>query len=258
MRDYDSPELMKADLGDAARVQRAMLPAALPIVPGYSFWASWEPDLPLGGDLYHLEILPTGEVLAVVADVAGKGIPAALGMAAITGLIPLAFEHSGGDLAKFMSLLNRSICRWSIPAEKFVSMTAILLDPANHRGRVVEAGHGQGLIRRRSGETEKLCSEESCSVPLGLLNEISVKVMPFQMFPCDSVLLVTDGITDPTKTERGAYGMSRLSRIAAQAGGGAAELGEVVLADVKAFRGELPARDDAVVLCFSRHETNVR
>ena len=118
MRNYKSLEHMQLDLNDAVAVQRAMLPVTVPSVPGYSFWVSWEPDLPLGGDLYQFHTLSTGEVLAVIGDVSGKGIPAALAMASVSGLIPFVFEHSGVDLTRFISSLNRSICRWSIPSQR--------------------------------------------------------------------------------------------------------------------------------------------
>jgi serine phosphatase RsbU (regulator of sigma subunit) len=62
----------------AGAAQRAMLPAAPPVVPGYSFWAHWEAALGACGDLYDHRPLPTGESLIVVGDVAGKGLPAAL------------------------------------------------------------------------------------------------------------------------------------------------------------------------------------
>ena len=73
MADLDFAAKMERELQMAAEVQWSMLPAAVPEVPNYSFWACWEPALPVGGDMYEFCRLPTGEILVVVADVGGKG-----------------------------------------------------------------------------------------------------------------------------------------------------------------------------------------
>jgi sigma-B regulation protein RsbU (phosphoserine phosphatase) len=258
MRDYKSPEHMRLDLRDALEVQRAMLPATLPNVPGYSFWASWEPDLPLGGDLYYFHTLPTGHVLALVGDVSGKGIPAALAMASVSGLIPFVLENSGPDLTHFMSTLNREVYKWSARSNKFVTMIAVLLDFANHRLSVADAAHGLGLIRRDNGAIQRFYGELPSSGPLGLLEELQVHVSSLDLFPGDAVLLLTDGITGPTDGTNMAYVISRLARVVATISGDAETLGKSVLADVEAFTGELPARDDATLLCFAREKDKSR
>src|SRR6516225_4492740 len=103
MADLDFAAKMERELQMAAEVQWSMLPAAVPEVPNYSFWACWEPALPVGGDMYEFCRLPTGEILVVVADVGGKGLAAAIGMAALAGVVPVLWEQHSPNLTRFVS-----------------------------------------------------------------------------------------------------------------------------------------------------------
>src|ERR1700733_4309554 len=125
---YDDIKLLR-DLELAANVQRGMVPADLPSVPGYSFWAYWEPALRIGGDLYDFRQLPTGEILTIVADVAGKGMGAAMMMAFLSGMLPFAAEQCGGDLARFVGTINKRLHPLATRTDRFATLVAVALDP---------------------------------------------------------------------------------------------------------------------------------
>jgi phosphoserine phosphatase RsbU/P len=229
-----------------------MLPVALPAVPGYSFWAFWEPAFPVGGDLYDFHTLPTGEVLMVVADVSGKGMAAALGMASLAGMIPLALQQTGTNLQSFVDLLNRTFCERS-RAEKFVTLIAMLLDPSTHRVQVVNACSQTGLLRRRNGTIEDLCKSEQVGLPLGVVGGSLFEATAFDLMPGEGVVIASDGITGAVSVNNEVYGAPRLNDIIARTEPEAGKLGKAILESVKAFVGSHPVRDDLAIICFARN-----
>ncbi len=108
----DIRERIWHDVQIAALVQKSMLPQALPSIPGYSFWAKMEPFAEtVGGDLYDFHALPSGELLVLVSDVVGHGICASLGMAALAGIITIAVDTFGADMAGMTRAINRAYWR---------------------------------------------------------------------------------------------------------------------------------------------------
>jgi serine phosphatase RsbU (regulator of sigma subunit) len=249
---FRSLEHVQRELERAAEVQRNMLPAALPAVPGYSFWAFWEPAFPVGGDLYDFHTLPTSQVLMVVADVSGKGLAAALGMASLAGMIPLALEQTGTDLQSLVSRLNRTFCRAALRAEQFVTFIAVLLDPSTHRIQVVSAGSPTGLLRRQDGTIEDLCPNERVGLPLGVVDACLFEAIAFDLMPGDSVVIASDGITGAVNVGNEVYGSPRLNDVIARTEPEAGKLGRAVLESVKAFVGSHAVRDDVAMICFAR------
>jgi len=180
-----------------------MLPDSVPLLPGYSFWAAWEPDFFVGGDLYDFQTLPTGEILMLVADVAGKHIPASLGMAFLAGMIPFAVEQTGADITKFVAALNDGFFRWTTRTDRFVSLVAVALNPVTHQFRMVDAAHtGPAIIRRRDGTVASLCSTQHAGFPLGVAKGLSYEALSFHVRAGDSILIASDGITIPMPLTR--------------------------------------------------------
>jgi sigma-B regulation protein RsbU (phosphoserine phosphatase) len=246
-----SLEHVQRELEHAAEVQRSMLPAALPAVAGYSFWAFWEPAFRVGGDLYDFHTLPTGEVLILVADVSGKSMAAALAMAFLAGMVPLALQQAGMNLQGFVDLLNTTWCEW-LRADKFASCIALLLDPSAHRVQMVNAGSQTGLLRRRDGTIEDLCTTERVGPPLGVLDGFHFEASAFDLMPEDGVVICSDGITGVGNSMGEVYGATRLKDVIARAEPEAKSLGESILGSVKAFVGSSRVRDDVAMICFAR------
>jgi sigma-B regulation protein RsbU (phosphoserine phosphatase) len=241
------------ELSLAADVQRSMLPETVPAVTGYSFWVRWEPALPVGGDLYDFQTLSTGEILVVVADVAGMGLAAAMGMASLAGMIPLALERTGPDLIRLVSELNRNITRWAARVDRFVSLVAVALDPAKHRLKVVNAAsHGHAVICRSPGRIDRLCPEGQADLPLGIMDGLSYRELQVELRAGDSVIITSDGITNARNAKGEEFGALRFNEILARTDRSPAKLGEAVLANAKAFADGLGLRDDVVIVCFGR------
>jgi hypothetical protein len=242
------------DMQVAAGVQKRMLPQALPCVPDYSFWATMEPFAGTpGGDLYDFHDLPSGEILVLVSDVAGKGIVASLGMAALAGIITTVVGAFGADLKGMMKAVNRAYLRRMQGADLFATLVAVALDSRAHQLRAVNAGHGPVLIRRRNGSIEDLVPRDRSGLPLGLFEEADYEVVTVALGPGDAVFIASDGISDAINLRKDVYGSKRINQVLTCTEGEAAQFGQAVLADVRAFTGTQALSDDATVVCFVRN-----
>jgi sigma-B regulation protein RsbU (phosphoserine phosphatase) len=251
MRPYESAAHFDRELSLAAEIQRSMLPAALPALDGYSFWVLWQPAFQVGGDIYDFQMLPSGELFLLVGDVAGKGIPAALGMVSLAGMVPAVLQQTGSDLTSFLRTINTYMCRCASRGGRFATLLAATLDPEAHRLMLVDAGHEAAFIRRHDGRLENLCPSRR-SLPLGVLANVEAEAVEFELRPGDVVVMATDGITGATSSVGAEYGAARLAETVALAQPDAAGLGEAVWRNVKTFVGSLAVQDDATLICFSR------
>ncbi|MBX9580910.1 MAG: SpoIIE family protein phosphatase [Gemmataceae bacterium] len=124
----------------ARAVQLGFLPQDKPAVPGYEFYSYYSPAQSIGGDFYDFVPLPGGRLAVVVADVAGKGVPAALPVAKLSGETQHGFLTHPDDPARAVGLLNDRMIRGGL-ADRFVTLDGVVLDPAAHAARVANAGH---------------------------------------------------------------------------------------------------------------------
>jgi serine phosphatase RsbU (regulator of sigma subunit) len=238
------------ELALGVEIQKSMLPGEVPSVPGYSFWAMMESARGMGGDLYDFHTLPGDEILVMVADVSGKGIPAAVGMTALAGMITVALEVFAADLTGLVKAINRAFCR-RMYASMFATLLAVTLDPRTHRVRVLNAGHPPGLIRRRDGTLAELVPQKQSGAPLGIFPDAVYEVVTAELGPGDAVFITSDGMTEAMNTRHELYGRERLLELLARTESQATMLGEAVLADMKAFTGGA-LQDDTTVVCFAR------
>jgi phosphoserine phosphatase RsbU/P len=252
VRHSELPPKLQRELELAVEVQRSMLPERLPTARGYSFWVSWQPASSVSGDLYDFQILKNGEILFLAADVAGKGFPAAIGMASVAGMVPLVVDQAGADLPAFVSVLNTMVYRWASRANRFVTLIAVALDCVAHRMRVVNAGHRAGVIRHHDGVLENLCPDRHTGLALGVTGKSRYSELEFRLGLGDAVVIVSDGITNSTNANGEVYGTSRLFEAVPRTEPEAAKLGEALLANVRAFMGTGELQDDIVVICIAR------
>lgn len=253
MGEFDSAEIMRRQFQLAAKMQRSMFTCTLPIVPGYSFWAWSEPALEVGGDLYHFHTLPTGEILVLVADVAGKGLVAGLGMASLAGMMLAELDHTDGDLAKLLAALNRNTTRWASRADMFTTLVTVLLDPSGHGLRVVNAAHtGPSLMRRSDGSIAELCTADNSNLPLGVAGDVLYQATTTILSSGDAIVIGTDGILSAADLRGEEFGASRLHEVMRQRFPDAETLGVAVRDRVKASAGKPRLQDDATLVCIVR------
>ena len=246
-----SQRALQRDLDLAARMQRALLPAHAPEVPGYHFFDFYESARQVGGDYYDYILLADGRFAVVVGDVAGKGVSAALLMARLSSDVRFCLA-SEQDPALAVTRANNAFAQrdW---ADRFVTMIVAVVDPTNHRLTLVNAGHMPPLLRRANGEVEAV-SDEQAGLPLGVLDDYEYESCELDLGPGDSLTVFTDGFSEAMNASHELYGLERLERQVRLAAVGVEELGQHVLEDVRQFVGSHPQSDDMCLACFGRSE----
>jgi len=189
--------IMKRDLEIAREIQSWLVPSEPPAIPGaeVAFWT--RPQNSVAGDYYDA-FYPTadaasgGKLLLVMADVAGKSVPAALLMATLqASLHTLASE--GLPLTQLAERLNRYACAHSLEGRRFTTAVIGEYDPSTRRLVYVNAGHNSPVVRRTNGGTERLGSG---SLPFGILRETPFVAASVDLQPGDTLVLFTDGVVE--------------------------------------------------------------
>ena len=244
-------ERLQAEFEVARKAQQDALPAVPPPAHGFTFDAVCEPAQQVGGDLYDFFPLSDGRLGIAVADVSGKGVPAALYMMVTKGLIGAASQDSG-DLRHILQSLNLHLHK-ACKRKVFVTLAAIALDPANGRVEYGRAGHNPIVWRRtRRGETVLL---KPGGVGLGMCSAEpfarSLRMEEFELEPGDALVLYSDGVTEAVNPVMDQYGEDRLMRAVEAADGASAEgIRAVVMKDLAAFADGAPARDDITLVAI--------
>lgn len=239
-------QAMQRDLELAATIQRDILPKALPRVTGIELAALSRPARQVGGD-YHAFVERDGVLTIVVADVAGKSMPAALLVSALHAAIQLLFAE-GRDIGDITTELNKHIHRWSAE-NKFVTMIMASIDAEADTIEFVNAGHNPGYIVV-DGKLETLKSQ---GLPIGILGQSRYKSQTRSFPPGSLVLLYSDGITEAENVAGEEFENERLEPLISLDGSATAEmLRDRVAESVDAFVGEAPQKDDQTLVIARR------
>jgi serine phosphatase RsbU (regulator of sigma subunit) len=232
-------QVLERDLQLARQVQHSLLPADPPSCPPYQFFAYYQTALEVGGDYYDFVELPNDRLAIVLADVAGKGVSAALLMAKLCG--ELKYYLSCADPAVAVARMNDSLCQSS--AGRFITLLLAIVDRASRRLTLLNAGHLAPLRRRASGEVD-IIGEDVRGPALGILPEASYRLIETEVEPGDVWLAFTDGVTEAVNARTEMYGGDRLRGELAKAPAVVGEAGEAILADVRQFLGDQAQSDD--------------
>ena len=223
----------------------------MPDVPGTDLAAMALPSRFVAGDYYEAVRLEDGRLLLAVADVSGKGMPAALLMANLqAGLHVL--RGSGLDLPKATARLNRLVCE-NTDAAKFITFCWALYDadgPHAGRLRYVNAGHNPPMLVREGGEVEELTEG---GLILGVLPHVTYQQGETHVAPGDLLVLFSDGVTEAPDAAGEEYGEECLRTLLRKHRGGTAEDAVAAIrADVARFTDAAPLSDDRTVLALKR------
>ena len=235
-------QAMEREMELAATIQRDILPKALPRVERIEVAALAKPAKQVGGD-YHAFFERDGTLTTIVADVAGKSMPAALLVSAFHAALQLLFAE-GRELGDIATELNRHIHNWSAE-NKFITMILVSIDPEAEILQFINAGHNPCYVMT-DGRMDQL---KSHGLPIGILGT-SRYMTQTRPFPAGStVVLYSDGITEAENAEGEEFGNERLEALlAGNAGRSAAHLRAAIAAAVDAFVGEAPQKDDETLV----------
>jgi serine phosphatase RsbU (regulator of sigma subunit) len=238
------------DLGIARSIQQGLLPGTAPQVDGFDI-AGWNrPADQTGGDYFDWQQVADGRVAVTVADVTGHGIGPALCMAGCRAYARAGFATET-DLGNFLTRLNHLLYE-DLPAEKFVTLAAGLLNPREATLHLISAGHGPLLFF--SSAEDRFHRYDAQGVPLGLLphaNYCCAKVLTFA--PGDILVLLTDGFTEWANTEDEDFGENRLQDVirACRNKPSAAIIADLYSA-VRSFAGPTQQLDDLTAVVVKR------
>lgn len=246
--------VMKRDLEIARDIQRWLVPTKPPEVPGFDIAFATRPANTVSGDYYDAflrEVVgeSTKRLHLVVADVAGKSVPAALLMATFqASLRTLAVALPG--LTGLVAGLNHYACAHSLGGRRFTTAFLADVDPSTGALTYINAGHNVPILRRVSGAIERL---EAGGLPLGIRAEAAYDCGAVTLEPGDLLVVFTDGVVDAENTQGQEYDESRLLALCqSSATGSAADILAVLMSSVAAFVGGAPQRDDLTCLVLRR------
>jgi sigma-B regulation protein RsbU (phosphoserine phosphatase) len=234
------------ELDEARRIQRTLMPATLPHMDGFELAASWQPAGRVGGDCYDAIPLGTSRVAITIADVVGKGVPAALLMSGLQTAVR-AFASDVMPPDELCSRLNR-ILGSQVSEGRFISFFCCLLDPAIGVVTYSNAGHYPAVVVRADGSVERL----SAGGPvLGAIPGAAYARGTIEMSPGDRLVLYTDGITEARRADDEEFGEDRLvSEIVSNRGCSAPALTSRVVDAVSTFTGGM-FQDDATLVVLA-------
>lgn len=239
---------LERDLELAAEIQGRLLPTQAPQLGGFELAGWTRAARQVGGDYYDFLPLPDGRLLTVIADVTGKGMPAALMVSALHSGLRLLLDHMAPDPA-LAERLNTHLVEVSGP-NKFITLTLAVLSAHDGEVALLNAGHNPALVVRVDGRVETITGG---GLPLGLLPKSSYSQASVELAPGDLLVLYSDGICEATSPTDEEWGTQRLGQIVSQYR--QQPLAEVIAAidhEVSSFSAGLPQADDQTLLLIRR------
>jgi sigma-B regulation protein RsbU (phosphoserine phosphatase) len=240
-KERSEKEGLRREQQEAREIQQALLPKFSPQVDGLRIEAQCVSAGPVSGDWYDYITLADGRWAIVLADVSGKGMPAALLMAA-TRAIVRSLAKTFSSPSEVLCALNRALVE-DFPPEKFVTMLFAVLDPRSRTLRFANAGHPQPLFN--DGNTTMFLNSEA-GLPLGI-QECEFTETTIQLSDTFKLLFYTDGITEARDCLGEEFGTARLVQSF-----NADQLSvDSILEEICFFAGECAASDDATAILLS-------
>jgi sigma-B regulation protein RsbU (phosphoserine phosphatase) len=234
------------ELDEARRIQRKLLPATLPQIDGGELAASWQPAAGVGGDCFDAIAFGASRLGLSIADVVGKGIPAALLMSNLQAAVR-AFATDAAPPAELCQQVNRILCG-RIAEDRFISFFYCVIDAELGTLTFANAGHYAPVLIREDGTAERLASGGPV---LGVFPEATYGQDRIAMRSGDRLVLFTDGITEARREDDEEFGEDRLVSVAREHRAcSAPALQARVTAAVSAFTGGC-FQDDATLIVLA-------
>ena len=244
-------ERIGTELNLAMRIQRDMLPTIFPPFPerpDFDIYATMIPAKEVGGDFYDYFLIDDDHLCLVMADVSGKGVPAALFMMASKILIKTT-SMSISDPAKILERVNNQICNHN-SQEMFVTVWLGIVELSTGKLTAANAGHEYPMIKKASGQYELI--KDKHGFVMGGMENMKYTSYEIQLEPGSEVFVYTDGVTESTSEREELFGTGRLlEALNSKAFDTPKEVLDNVIRSANSFVGKAPQFDDITMLCFS-------
>ena len=244
-------ERIASELSVATDIQASMLPNVFPAFPDhkeFDIYATMTPAKEVGGDFYDFFLIDENHLALVMADVSGKGVPAALFMVIAKTLIKNRAQ-TGGSPAEILGYVNDQLCEGN-DAELFVTVWLGILDLTTGKGVAANAGHEHPVIKRKDGDYELIVYKHSPAV--AVMEGMHFREHEFELHPGDILYVYTDGVPEATNADNELFGTDRmLDALNRNKNVQLEELLGEVKKSIDAFVGAAPQFDDITMLGFT-------
>ncbi|MEN3007530.1 PP2C family protein-serine/threonine phosphatase [Pseudothermotoga sp.] len=232
---------MREQLEIARQIQLSLLPKRLPQLDHFQIAARTVPAIQVGGDYYDL-ILVRGNLLVAVADVSGKGIPAALLMTSLRSTLRTLVK-SELDLSHLAKELNNTLCD-DLEEDRFVTI-ALMCFHADGTVRLINAGHNPIIRVHANGSTLM----EAQALPMGIVKELDYEESQFRMHPGEALVIYTDGVTEARNEHGEEFGLQRFVEVLQSCANESAQtMVKNAEDELKRFCGEATQHDDSTLV----------
>jgi serine phosphatase RsbU (regulator of sigma subunit) len=240
LKTLEEQKRSEQELALAQETQASLLPRCLPRFLDFNIHAFNNPTRYVGGDFYDFLQMNSGEFVGILADVSGKGMPAALLSSMVLGALSMELR-SGTPPQEALNRVNRLLCEKSLPFQ-FVTLFLFLLSP-HGEGRFISAGHNPAyLFRAATGKIEELVSD---AYFMGMFDFAAYQSRTFQLHKGDILVVYSDGLTDAQNEQEEMFGENRLLEIIQQhAPLGSHALEHTFLKSIEDFTQGMPQTDD--------------
>ena len=242
-------ERIGAELGLATQIQAAMLPHIFPAFPErgeFDIYASMDPAKEVGGDFYDYFLIDEDHLVMVIADVSGKGVPAALFMMA-SKIILQSVAMLGRSPAEILTLTNEAICS-NNEAQMFVTVWLGILELSTGRLTAANAGHEFPALRQPNGKFELY--KDKHGFVIGGMEGVKYRQYEIQLEPGSKLFVYTDGVPEATDAAKELFGTERMiDALNAQPDAAPEQLLRNVRAAVDGFVKDAEQFDDLTMLC---------
>ncbi|MEJ2368890.1 MAG: SpoIIE family protein phosphatase [Acidobacteriota bacterium] len=244
-------ERLAAEVALARRIQLAILPDRLPEIETLEMYGQSIPSRVTSGDFYKAFSRADGhQCVLFLADVSGKGLPAALVTGALEALSAGPLETGLGPAETFNRISQRLFER--TPPEKYATAFLAVVDTASGEISYANAGHNAALVLREPGGEEWL---GATGTPLGLLPGMEYGGNTVMLAPGDTLILYTDGITEASDAEDNEFGRDRMAGVFAKhRRKSLKDWAEALEKELLAFTGGTPFADDRTLLMVRRRK----
>ncbi len=243
-------ERIGAELNVATQIQADMLPSIFPPFPDkteFDIYATMTPAKEVGGDFYDFFLLDENHLALVMADVSGKGVPAALFMVIAKTLIKNRAQM-GGSPAEILGFVNDQLCEGN-EADMFVTVWLGILDLTTGKGMAANAGHEKPAIRRAGQNYEFVRTKHSPAV--AVMEGMKFREHEFELHPGDSLYIYTDGVAEATNAQNALFGDERMMEaLNSNPDASPKELLQNIQQAIDEFVGDAPQFDDITMLCL--------
>jgi len=243
--------LMEHELTVAQQIQLSLLPQSNPVYPGWEFSTYYQAARRVSGDFYDFFELPgePGRLGMVIADVAGKGVPAALFMVHCRIMIRTS-ALSGNSPSVALTQANELILRDN-KSDIFVTAFYGILDTRSNRFDYTNAGHNRPLWMKAATNDFKELSARG--IILGSFEEVKLEEQTIEVAPSDLLVFYTDGVTEARNDSGELFGIERLKNaVASHSDAGAKEILQEVVQAINTFAGDTPQSDDFTLYVVKR------